>query len=135
MEPGWGSRAVAGTQVKLAPVKWLADENFDNDIVRGLLRRRPSLNIDRVQDVGLRAAPDEEVLEWAAREGRLLLTHDAATLTAHAYRRVHNGLPMPGVFEVSRHLPRASVIADVLLLDECGEIGEWEGQVRYLPLR
>ncbi len=28
-----------------------ADENFDNNIVRGLLRRRPDLDIVRVQQV------------------------------------------------------------------------------------
>lgn len=58
-----------------------ADENFNNDIVRGLLRRRPDLDIVRIQDVGLTGATDEEVLEWAARAGRILLTHDVTTLT------------------------------------------------------
>jgi hypothetical protein len=45
-----------------------ADENFNNDIVRGLLRRNPRLDIVRAQDVGLSGAGDEAVLEWAARE-------------------------------------------------------------------
>ena len=31
----------------------LRNENFDNTIVRGLLLRRPSIDIVRVQDVGL----------------------------------------------------------------------------------
>ena len=48
-----------------------ADENFNNDIVRGLLRRRPDLDIVRVQDVGLSGADDPAILEWAAREGRV----------------------------------------------------------------
>ena len=30
-----------------------ADENFNGDMIRGLLRRSPSLDIVRVQDVGL----------------------------------------------------------------------------------
>jgi hypothetical protein len=34
-------------------LKPLADENFDNTIVRGLLRRNPNIDIVRVQDVGL----------------------------------------------------------------------------------
>ena len=51
---------------------FVADENFNNDIVRGLLRRKPDLNIVRVQDVGLRGAEDPIILEWAANEGRLL---------------------------------------------------------------
>ncbi len=36
----------------------VADENFNNDILRGLLRRDPSLDIVRIQDVGLTKAPD-----------------------------------------------------------------------------
>ncbi|MCX8049222.1 MAG: DUF5615 family PIN-like protein [Methylohalobius sp.] len=56
-----------------------ADENFNNDIVRALLRRRPDLDIVRLQDVGLSGASDPAVLEWAAREGRVLLTHDVTT--------------------------------------------------------
>ena len=51
-----------------------ADENFNNDIVRGLLRLKPDLNIVRLQDVGLSGADDSTVLEWAAEEGRVLLT-------------------------------------------------------------
>jgi predicted nuclease of predicted toxin-antitoxin system len=53
-----------------------ADENFNNDIGRGLLRRRPDLDILRVQEVGLSGADDPTVLEWAAREGRVLFSHD-----------------------------------------------------------
>jgi hypothetical protein len=51
----------------------LADENFNNDIVRGLLRKKPELDIVRVQDVGLRGAEDPVVLEWAANEVDLSL--------------------------------------------------------------
>ena len=112
-----------------------ADENFNNDIVRGLLRRKPDLNIVRLQDVGLSGADDSAVLEWAAQEGRVLLTHDASTITLHAYERVRAGKPMPGVFEVSREVPIGQAIEDIVLLAECSLEGEWEGQVRYLPLR
>jgi len=38
--------------------KLLADENFDGDIVRGLRRRRPDLDLVRVQAVGLAEMPD-----------------------------------------------------------------------------
>ena len=43
------------------------DENFNNDIVRGALRRKPDLNVVRVQDAGLSGADDPTVLEWAAQ--------------------------------------------------------------------
>jgi len=111
-----------------------ADENFNNNIVRGLLRRKPELDIVRVQDVGLSGANDPTVLEWAAREGRVLLTHDVSTITRYAYERVEAHQPMPGVFEVSRAVLIRRAIEDILLLAECSLEGEWEGQVRYLPL-
>lgn len=41
---------------------------------------------------------------------------------------------MPGVFEVGRSVPVGKAIDDLLLIAECSLPGEWEGQVRYLPL-
>jgi hypothetical protein len=111
-----------------------ADENFNNNIVRGLLHRKPELDIVRIQEVGLSGADDPTILDWAAREGRVLFTHDVSTITRYAYERVRAGQPMPGVFEVSRTVPIGRAIADILLLVECSLDGEWEGQVRYLPL-
>jgi hypothetical protein len=112
-----------------------ADENFNNDIVRGVLRRAPAVDIVRVQDAGLSSADDPTILEWAAQAGRVLLTHDVTTMTRYAYDWVREGKPMPGVFEVGRAVPIGVAIEEIVLLAECSLGGEWEGQVRYLPLR
>jgi len=98
-------------------------------------RRKPDLDIVRVQDAGLTGLDDPALLVWAAAQDRVLITHDVGTMTACAYHRVAGGEYMPGVFEVSRTVPVAAVIEDILLLSECSNEGEWEGQVRYLPLR
>lgn len=79
-------------------LKFLVDENLNNDILRGLIRRVPELDIVRVQDVGLAGADDQSVLEWAAGQGRVLLTHDVPTITCFAYERLARAEPMPGVF-------------------------------------
>ena len=42
----------------------VADENFNNAIVRGLWRVNPELDIVRVQDVGLSSTDDLTVLDW-----------------------------------------------------------------------
>ena len=86
-------------------LRFLVDEDFDNDIVRGMLRCLPTLDIVRAQDVELSGTPDPIVLAWAAQDGRALLTHDVSTMTAYAYARVASGLPMPGVFAVSQLAP------------------------------
>ena len=61
-------------------MKFLADENFDNRIVRGMIRRQPDLDILRVQDLEIAGADDPTVLGWAAQAGRILLTHDERTV-------------------------------------------------------
>ena len=101
-----------------------ADENFNNDIVRGILRRNSTIDAD-----------DPTVLEWAALNGRVLLTHDVATITHYAYERIRAGQAMPGVFEVSRTVPLSQAIDEIILMAECSLEGEWDNQVRYLPLR
>jgi hypothetical protein len=85
--------------------------------------------------VGLRSAPDPDILEWAATNGRILLTQDRATLPAFAYDRVRAGLPMPGVFIV-RKLPMTvgRIVQEILLVALCSNHDEWKDQVVYLPL-
>jgi hypothetical protein len=113
----------------------LVDENFNNDVVRGLLRRQPNLDLMRAQDVGLSGADDETVLEWAAQNNRVLVTHDVSTITRFAYDRVREGKRMPGVFEVSRSTSMSLLIDDLLLIAEASREAEWENQVYFLPLR
>lgn len=112
-----------------------ADEDFNNRIIRGSLRRAPKLDFIRAQDAGLRSMDDASILEWAASDGRVLLTHDVTTMRAHAYARISAGLPMPGMFEVGQDIPIGVAIEEILMLAECSLDGEWEGQVRFLPLR
>ena len=116
-------------------IKFVIDADFDNDILRGLLRRNPRLDIVRVQDFGLRTVDDPTILEWAANENRILLTHDVNTMTAHVYARVKSELPMPGIFVVPQTLSISQVIEDLLLIAECSVEGEFDGQVLYLPLQ
>jgi predicted nuclease of predicted toxin-antitoxin system len=82
-------------------LKLLADENFDNTIIRGLFGRNPMLDMVRAQDVELSGKDEPTILEWAAQEGRVLLTHDVATITRYAYDRVRQNQSMPGVIEKS----------------------------------
>jgi len=115
-------------------LKFLADENFNGRIVRGLLRRNPNLEIVRVQDLPIAGADDPTVLAWAAREGRILLTHDVNTITKYVYKRVAEGKSMPGVFEIKQSVAVGVAIEEVLLLAEASRAREWEGQILYLPL-
>ena len=111
------------------------DENFNNNILRGLMRRLPGFDIVRIQDVGLAGRDDISLLAWAAQENRIILTHDIKTMVGFAFERVAAGQPMPGVFEVDCDASLALVLDDLSLLVECSLNDEWEGQVVYLPFR
>jgi hypothetical protein len=87
----------AGLQLRPFDLALGADENFNNDLVRGAIRRRPELDIVRVQDAGLSGADDATVLEWAAQQSRVLFTHDVSSMTRFAYERVASGKPIPGI--------------------------------------
>jgi uncharacterized protein DUF5615 len=115
-------------------LRLLADENFNGDIVRGLLLRQSDLDLVRVQDVGLEHAEDPAILAWAAANNRILLTHDRATMAAYAYQRVAAGEGMPGVFILNDRFPVGQAIEEILLLVECSEQGEWMGSAVHVPL-
>lgn len=114
--------------------KLLSDENFDGDILRGLYRRCPDLDIVRVQDVGLSKTLDPHILAWAAVENRIVLTHDRNTMPNFAYDRVRDGQPMPGVFVVSDLIPIGQAIDEILLVVDCFSVEECKDFVRFFPL-
>ena len=91
-------------------IRFLVDENFDHKTLSGIKRRDPDLDIVAVQDVGLREVDDSALLEWAAQEERIVVTHDVTTFSDFAYERVAAGLPMPGVIEIPETVPRAVII-------------------------
>src|SRR5688500_16695615 len=115
-------------------VRLLADENFNGDIVRGLLLRNPDHDIVRVQDVGLAGQEDPDVLAWAADNNRVVLTHDRATLADYAYERVIASKSMPGTFVLNDRFPVGRAIQEILLIDACSEQSEWSGLVLYIPI-
>ena len=104
----------------------IADEDFNGRIVRGLRRRVATLDLVRVQDIGRMGADDAELLEWAARECRVLVTHDASTMTRHAYARVSAGEPMAGVIVAAQDLPIGVIIEDLVVIAECTETDDWQ---------
>lgn len=115
-------------------MRLLADENFHGDILRGLLRVEPQLDVVRVQDTDLYAAADPDVLAWAANEQRILLTHDVRTMTKYAYDRVLVGLVMPGVVVVRSDLAIGQAIEEILIVLLSCASGELANQIIYIPL-
>ena len=113
----------------------VADENLDARIVSGLRRRLPQLNFVTIQEVGLSGAPDPQVLAWAARHERVLVSHDVSTMPAHAYRHLDDGQSFAGLLMVPASLAIGRAIDDLALIVELADQTELENRVELLPLR
>ena len=80
----------------------LADADLKAALVAGVVRRNPDIDFKRAQEVPLEGLKDPAVLALAAREGRVLVTHDVSTMPMHLRefaqdlgrisRAVHEGL-------------------------------------------
>lgn len=112
----------------------LIDENFDQHIIRGLRLRFEQLDYVLVNKSGMSGATDQELLEWAASEARIIITHDANTMSQHANARLKEGRPMLGLIIVPDHLEIGRVIRDLEVIIECGTESDLRDQIHYLPL-
>jgi hypothetical protein len=117
-------------------VRVLTDMDFNGRIVRGVLRLRPDFDLLRVQDSGLpEETPDPDILEWAARNDRIVLTHDRNTMVGFARDRIAAGLPLPGLIVVDNKAPIGQIINDRLLIgSDASNHSEWAKRIEYLPL-
>lgn len=111
-----------------------ADENFRGAIFEGLLARNPGLDLVYVQQVGLAGAPDEEILAWAAENGRVVLTHDRRTMVGLAYERVAAGLRMPGVCVVRTDIGIGPAIEDIELLLGTHSEDDWRNRILFVSV-
>jgi hypothetical protein len=115
-------------------LRLLIDQDLDHDILRGLIRRIPQLDAVTAFEIGMSDANDPELLTWAAREGRIIVTHDRKTMPTHAAALMGEGQNIAGVFVVPRSMPLHQVLEDLELMMTCSEMDEWVNVIRYLPL-
>jgi len=115
-------------------LRLLIDQDFDQDILRGLRRRVPDLDAVTAYEVEMSEAPDPELLAWAAEAGRVIVTHDRTTMPAHAARRLLAGDDIAGVIVVSRQIPISTAIDELEIVVLCSEPEEWQNLIRHIPL-
>ena len=118
----------------MSAVRYLFDQDFNARIVRGVRRRAPGLDTVTVQEAGLSDASDPAVLEWAATQGRVVISHDHRTMRAYAEERLNDELLMGGLFLIRQLVPLRAAIDDLVLIGETTTAEEWEGKIVFLPL-
>lgn len=114
-------------------MKFAADENLNNEIIRRLRTQIPDIDIVRIQDTDAYQKPDDVMLEWCANEGRLLITHDQKTMPTHASDRIGKGLTLPGVIIFADTVSFKQVIDDIILIIVDNNEDELRDRITRLP--
>ena len=113
-----------------------SDADVHGEILRGLRRRLPVIDLVRAQNSLPEGTPDPEVLAWSAAENRVLITNDRNTMVGLVYERVAAGESAPGLIVTTNEQSIGSAIADFLLLAEYMPEEEIRDQVVvFLPFR
>ena len=112
----------------------LGDQNFDDRILDGLLRRLPDLVVIKLRDVVRRDSDDEVVLATALEHDCVLVTHDKRTMPGHMAERAARGMSLPRVVIVPKNLGVGRAIEEIEVLLLAGTEADWQQNPWRLPL-
>ena len=76
---------------------FVADENFNGNVINALRRRHPEVDLVTVQELEMSGATDPEVLEWAAQHKRLVVSNDVRTMTERSLRSWRSSRTVPNL--------------------------------------
>ena len=114
-------------------IRFQADADVHHSIVLAVRRREPAIDFASAGASGLEGLPDPDVLEFAASQGGILITHDRRTMLQHFRRRLEEGKSSPGVFLVSQFAPFGPVVEVLVMVWAVSDYAERQNQVRHLP--
>jgi hypothetical protein len=118
----------------LTQIRFLADNDLNENIVVGVSRREPAVFFQKLRDIDLGDQPDAKVLDYADRQGLIVVSHDVNTMPAAAYERFDSGKTIAGLLMVKQSNPIALIIDSLLLIWSASELEEWKNQVCFLPI-
>ncbi len=103
-------------------VRFQADADLNQVILAAALRRAPELEFRTSLLAGLQGLDDLQVLGLAARDGRVLVTHDSKTMPRHFAQ-----------FVLSQS-SAGVIVDDIVLIWAATAAEEWTNRICYVPL-
>jgi hypothetical protein len=113
--------------------RFIADADFNQDIIDGVLRRDPECDFLNADQGGTRGLDDPSILRLAAASGRILVSHDRNTMPAHFYEFIKEA-DSPGLIIVSQRFPIGAAVEALLLLASASDLSEYRQSITWIPL-
>ena len=114
-------------------VRFLADANFNQKIVAGLLLREPGIDFALPQSMIPERMKDPDVLDLAHLSGRIVVSHDVTTMP-HWFGQCIEERGCAGLILVPEKVPIRDTIEDLLMIWHATEAEEWKNRIEWLPL-
>ena len=114
-------------------VRFQADADLNFAIVNAALRKEPRIDFLSAYAGGVLERPDPEVLELAAKSGRVLVTHDRRTMPHHFGERLQSA-SSAGLIVVPQSMPIGAASEELVLIWSVTDAEEWINRVAVLPL-
>ena len=106
-------------------ISFYTDEHVARAVIRGLRQR--GVDVLTVPETGLLGAADEDHLERAQAEGRVLFTQDEDFLRLHAA-----GVAHAGIAYAPQGTPIGQIVRGLMLIHQVLEPDDMTGHVEYL---
>lgn len=110
-----------------------ADADLNQNIVTGVLRREPTIDFRTATAAKLEGVKDGEVLAIAAKQKRILISHDRKTMPSE-FAQFISDRQSSGVIIVSRKVPIETIIEELILIWAVSNAEEWINRIAKIPL-
>ena len=115
-------------------IRFQADNDLNKLIVAATFRREPAIDFQTAQSAQLDYLDDETVLQRAASEGRILVTHDKRTMPAALASFVASGGTSPGMLLViPQNAPIREVVEALILIWADDRASDWNNLLIKIP--
>lgn len=120
-------------------LRFLLDENVPARVALAIERHNLSaelpLDAMRIGDAAdlPHSVSDPEILLWAEREGRVLLTEDKRTMAVHLDAHLRAGHHAPGIFMIRPGTSIPLLMEFFILAAYASEPTEWQDRITFVP--
>ena len=114
-------------------IRFQADADLNFDIVKAVRKREPAIAFASAADAELEGVGDPELLELAAGDNRILVSHDRRTMLNHFRNRLMAAKSSPGLLIVSQDAPVGPVVEAIIILWSVSDPAELRDQIYHLP--
>lgn len=113
--------------------RFLADEDLRFEIVLAVRRLEPLVDFSTIVELGRKGTLDEQVLEFAHIEGRIVVSHEVNSLKGLADARVADGRGVSGVLLTAQGKSTREVAETIHTIWGASEADEWVDRMVFIP--